>query len=210
MATQNGRTLGRRLKNHLFAPLRLSILSDEQCARLGVTSINDERIEFARRFVRGRLLDLGCGRNRLVASYSQFGVGIDVFDWGARALVLRDTSRLPFLSQSFDAVAILAALNHIPNRAAVLADVNRVLRDDGRVVLTMITPTLSAVGHRCLWWYGEDWVRGMADGEVYGFAPRQVGALLADAGFTLEQHCRFLYGLNHLYVFRKTRADDHA
>jgi SAM-dependent methyltransferase len=210
MGIHNSRTIGQRLKNHLFAPLRLTVLSDEQCARVGVTSINDERIDVARRFVRGRLLDVGCGRNRLVASYPQFGVGVDVFDWGARALILPDTSRLPFLSRSFDTVTILAALNHIPNRGAVLTEVGRVLRDDGRVVLTMIPPVLSAVGHRCLWWYGEDWVRGMADGEVYGFTPRQVGALLADAGFALERHERFLYGLNHLYVFRKTRIDAHA
>jgi SAM-dependent methyltransferase len=181
------------------------VLSDEQCSRCGVTSINEERIAFARRFVRGRLLDLGCGRNRLVSGYASFGVGVDVFDWHAGALILRDTARLPFLDRSFDTVAILAALNHIPNRTDVLTEVARVLRDDGRVVLTMITPLLSTVGHRLLWWYGEDWARGMAAGEVYGFTPRQVTALMADAGFTLERHTRFLYRLNHLYVFRKNR-----
>ena len=181
------------------------MLSDEQCRRCGVTSINEERIEFARRFVRGRLLDVGCGRNHLVGGYHAFGVGVDVFDWRAGALILKDTARLPFLDRSFDTVTILAALNHIPNRGAVLDEVERVLRDDGRVVLTMITPVLSTVGHRLLWWYGEDWARGMAAGEVYGFTPREVSTLMADAGFTLERHVRFLYQLNHLYVFRKNR-----
>jgi SAM-dependent methyltransferase len=210
MAIQNGTTIARRFRNHLLAPLRLTVLSDEQCGRWGVTSINEERIELARQFVRGRLLDLGCGHNRLVGSYPQFGIGVDVFDWGARALILPDTSCLPFLDRSFDTVAILAALNHIPNRGAVLTEVDRVLRDDGRVVLTMITPVLSTVGHRCLWWYGEDWARGMAAGEVYGFTQRQVGALMSAAGFTLERHRRFLYGLNHLYVFRKKGGGDGA
>jgi len=203
--------MGRRLRNHLLAPLRLTVLSDDQCRRCGVTSINEERIEFARRFVRGRLLDVGCGRNRLVEGHPQFGIGVDVFDWRAGALILKDTSRLPFLDRSFDTITILAALNHIPNRDAVLTDVRRVLRDNGRVVLTMITPALSTIGHRMLWWYGEDWARGMADGEVFGFTPRQVNALMHDAGFTLERHTRFLYRLNHLYVFRKRRdADERA
>jgi ubiquinone/menaquinone biosynthesis C-methylase UbiE len=202
--------MARRLRNHLLAPLRLTVLSDDQCRRWGVTSINEERIEFARRFVRGRLLDVGCGRNLLVRSYPQagVGVGVDVFDWRAGALILNDTSRLPFLDRSFDTVTILAALNHIPNRDAVLTDVRRVLRDDGQVVLTMIPPVLSTIGHRVLWWYGEDWTRGMADGEVYGFTPRQIRALLNGAGFTLERHTRFLYRLNHLYVFRKKRDAD--
>ncbi len=210
MGIQRHRTIAQRFRNHLFAPLRLTLLSDEQCGRYGVTSINEERIAFARRFVRGRLLDVGCGHNRLVAGYNQFGVGVDVFDWGARALILPDTSRLPFLDRSFDTVTILAALNHIPNRGPVLQEVDRVLRDDGRVVLTMITPVLSTIGHRFLWWYGEDWARGMGEGEVYGFTPRQIGALMSDAGFRLERHSRFLYGLNHLYVFRKARDADES
>jgi 2-polyprenyl-3-methyl-5-hydroxy-6-metoxy-1,4-benzoquinol methylase len=210
MGIQNSRTIAQRFRNHLLAPLRLTVLSDEQCRRSGVTSINEERIAFARQFVRGRLLDVGCGHNRLVSGYSRFGVGVDVFDWSAGALILRDTSRLPFLDRTFDTVTILAALNHIPNRRSVLTEVKRVLRDDGRVVLTMITPRLSAIGHRLLWWYGEDWARGMADGEVYGFTPHQVRALMSDAGFTLERHTRFLYRLNHLYVFRKQRDADES
>ena len=204
------KTVGQRVWDHLFAPLRLTVLSDDQCAILGITSINQERIAFARRYVRGRLLDVGCGRNLLVKSYPGFGVGVDVFDWGQRALILTDTSRLPFREQSFDTVAILAAFNHIPNREAVLTDVHRVLRDDGQLVVTMITPTLSTIGHRFLWWYSDDWIRGMAEGEVYGYTRRQLVALMAAGGFRLVRHDRFLYRLNHLYVFLKSSQNVQA
>ena len=196
--------LGRWVRDHLFAPLRLTILSDQQCGKLGLTSINQERIAFARRYVRGRLLDVGCGRNFLVKSYAGFGVGVDVFDWHQGALILKDTSRLPFRNQSFDTVAILAAFNHIPNREAVLNDVHRVLKDDGQLVVTMITPTLSTIGHRFLWWYSDDWIRGMAEGEVFGFTARQMVAMMAGGGFQLVRHERFLYRLNHLYIFTKS------
>jgi len=176
------------------------------CDRLGVTSVNAERIDYALGFVRGRLLDVGCGRNQLVRRYPRFGVGVDVFDWSTGALILNDTSKLPFVAASFDTVAVLAALNHIPNRSEVLRDIHRVLRDDGRLVMTMIPPGLSAIGHRLLWWHGEDWARGMSEGEVYGFTTEQMIDLAAAAGFVLVQHRRFVYKLNHLYVFRKTVA----
>lgn len=206
MKIPSRKSLAQSARDHLFAPLRLTVLSDEMCERLGVTSINAERIAVALRHMRGRLLDLGCGRNFLVANYPGFGVGVDVFDWRAGALILDDTSKLPFRDRSFDTVAILAALNHIPNRDAVLREVHRVLRDDGRLVLTMINPFLSGIGHRILWWYGEDWARGMEEGEVYGFWTREIVAMCARAGFRLARHERFLYGLNNLYVFDKVAA----
>jgi SAM-dependent methyltransferase len=176
------------------------------CERLGVTSINTERIDYALGFVHGRLLDVGCGRNHLVKKYPGFGVGVDVFDWSEGALILRDTSRLPFLDRSFDTVTVLAALNHISNRVEVLREALRVLRDDGRLVMTMIPPGLSALGHKVLWWHGEDWARGMGEGEVYGFTTQQITAIAAGARFELLEHHRFLYRLNHLYVFRKRGA----
>jgi SAM-dependent methyltransferase len=181
-------------------------MPDEVCERLGVTSINAERIDYALGFVRGRLLDVGCGRNHLVSKYGGFAVGVDVFDWSAGAMILRDTSQLPFLDRSFDTVTVLAALNHIPNRVDVLREVGRVLRDDGRLVMTMIPPVLSTIGHKVLWWHGEDWARGMEDGEVYGFTTQQLAQIAAAAGFELIEHRRFLYQLNNLYIFAKRGA----
>ena len=200
------KTPRQRVTDHLLAPLRLTVLSDEWCERLGATSINSERIAAALPHLRGHVLDLGCGRNLLLRNYSGTGIGVDVFDWGAGALILEDTSTLPFPPGTFDTVAILAALNHIPNREAVLREVHRVLQPDGQVVITMINPVLSLVGHRMLWWYGEDWERGMAKGEVYGFWTSQVTSMLRAAGFHLVRHERFLYRLNNLYVFRKAGA----
>lgn len=199
-------TLSRTVKDHLLAPLRLTLLSDAMCDRLGVTSINTQRIDFASAFIRGRLLDVGCGRNQLVHQYAGFGVGVDVFDWSAGAIILQDTSQLPFRDRSFDTVTVLAALNHIPNRDAVLLEIARVLRDDGRLVMTMIPPGISTLGHRYLWWHSEDKTRGMAEGEVYGFTSRQMTAMARDAGFALVEHHRFVYWLNNLYVFEKRRG----
>jgi len=36
--------------------------------------------------IRGRLLDIGCGTNKLVKSYMGEGIGVDVYQWGAMSI----------------------------------------------------------------------------------------------------------------------------
>ena len=151
--------------------------------------------------VTGRLLDVGCGSNRLVRHYAN-GVGVDVYPWPGADVVVRDTAALGWASESFDTITIIAALNHIPNRVAVLHECRRLLRPGGRVVITMLTPGTSRVWH---WlrapWDADQRDRGMRPGEVFGFTPAQLLALVKDAGFTLLSRQRFMLGLNQVYVF---------
>ena len=151
--------------------------------------------------IRGRLLDVGCGFNRLVRDYSN-GVGVDVHPWPGADVIVADTATLQWESGSFDTVTIIAALNHIPNRVAVLEECRRVLRPGGRVVITMLTPRTSRIWH---WlrapWDADQRERGMQPGEVFGFTSEQLLELFRRAGFTLLRRERFMLGFNHLYVF---------
>ena len=151
--------------------------------------------------VSGRLLDVGCGSNRLVRHYAN-GVGIDVYPWPGADFVVPDTATLQWESGSFDTITIIAALNHIPNRVAVLNECKRLLRPGGRVVITMLTPRTSRVWH---WlrapWDSDQRERGMQPGEVYGFTSNQLLDLFKRAGFTLLSSRRFMLGLNRVYVF---------
>jgi SAM-dependent methyltransferase len=151
--------------------------------------------------VAGRLLDVGCGSNQLVRYYTN-GVGVDVHPWPGADVVVNDTAALQWESGSFDTITIVAALNHIPNREAVLNECRRVLRPGGRVVITMLTPRTSRIWH---WlrapWDADQRDRGMTEGEVYGFTPAQVLDLFRRAGFTLLSRQRFMLGLNRVYVF---------
>jgi SAM-dependent methyltransferase len=151
--------------------------------------------------VSGRLLDVGCGSNQLVRHYAN-GVGVDVHPWAGADVVVSDTASLEWESGSFDTITIVAALNHIPNRAAVLTECRRVLRPGGRVVITMLTPRTSRIWH---WlrapWDADQRDRGMKAGEVYGFTAAEVLDLFRRAGFTLLSQERFMLGLNRVYVF---------
>lgn len=178
-------------------------------------------------FVRGRLLDVGCGTNLLVRRYravgrvaeqgtgwgdercadGRDGIGVDVHPWEGVDQVIENAGALPFEDQSFDTVTIIAALNHIPNREAALREAHRALRRGGRLIVTMIPPAVSEVWHRLRApWDADQHERGMVEGEVYGLTGRQVRRLLETSGFRIVGQRRFMLGLNRMTIGEKIEA----
>jgi len=154
--------------------------------------------------IRGRLLDMGCGLNELVRTYSGDGTGVDVYQWGDVDVVVDDAARLPFDDEEFETVTVVAALNHIPNRAEALGEVYRVLRPGGRIIVTMITAPVGRVWHLVRRpWDADQRERGMKRGEVYGLSRGEVHLLLEQAGFRITYEQRFMLGLNLLTVATK-------
>jgi SAM-dependent methyltransferase len=150
--------------------------------------------------VHGRLLDVGCGPNKLVKAHGD-GVGVDVHPWPGVDQVVENSAKLPFEDGSFDSVSFVACLNHIPNRLDALREARRVLKPDGRLVATMITPTISVVWHRIIRpWDDDQTDRGMKAGEVWGISRREMVRLLEAAGFEKVEMHRFILGQNTLYV----------
>ena len=190
--------------NLAMLPVRLAA-SHRLVNRLGLRSMRDERICAVLKRCRGRLLDVGCGEgNALVRAYFGPGVGVDVFPWPGIDL-LCNTARLPFADGTFQTVAMLAALNHIPNRAEVLSECGRVLTPDGRLLITMIGPIVGKLRHRLAWWDKDQTERVHAKGELAGMDDRAVRRLLAESGFELKEKIRFVCGLNVLYVAEPTK-----
>ncbi len=186
------------------APFRLVLFDQEWLDRFHWTTLEDERVAMVLPHVTGRLLDIGAGKNTLVKRHGN-GVGVDVVDWGNDVHVVEDTSKLPYRDGEFDTVTLIACLNHIPYRDAVLVEARRVLKPGGRLVITMINPILGGIGH-VIWWYGEDRHRGgMKEGEVGGMWNHDIVRLCKEAGFTLREHRRFVYAMNNLLVFEAPR-----
>jgi SAM-dependent methyltransferase len=155
------------------------------------------------RHARGRLLDVGCGDNRLVREYGD-GIGVDVYNWGDVDILIEDAGKLPFDDNSFDTVSFVACLNHIPNREEALREAYRVLRPGGLVLITMIPPLISVVWHRIVYKYDTDQSeRGMKEGEVYGLTASRIVQLLRTCGFEYKRRVRFVFGLNNLYIALK-------
>jgi SAM-dependent methyltransferase len=168
-----------------------------------VAWLADRRLEAALKHVRGRVIDFGCGDNRLVRTYGN-GIGVDILQWGNVDLVVEDASELPFDDASFDAATFVACLNHIPNREEALDEVHRILTPGGRVIVTMIPPGLSAFWHWIIRpWDPDQHGRHLHEGEVWGITNREMRRLLQRHGFRVELHERFDFGLNNLFVARK-------
>src|SRR5438445_33463 len=98
-----------------------------------------------------RILDIGCGSSRILASLPQ-AVGLDLqirkLRWmraPGRQLVAASLSQLPFEEGSFDAVICSEVIEHIPREEIVLSDMVRVLQPGEPVLLG--TPDYG----RCLW-----------------------------------------------------------
>ena len=97
-----------------------------------------------------RVLDVGCGRAWVAAAFLPRGVSVVSLDASAdnpqRALdrlpapnhagVAADALALPFADGTFDAVVAAEITEHVPDPARFLAELFRVLRPGGRLVVT--------------------------------------------------------------------------
>ena len=160
----------------------------------------EKRLKEVLLYCQGFLLDIGCGDNELVRRYGN-GVGIDIVDWGEGAIIIKDTTKLPFSASTFDAVTLVASLNHIPYRLEVLKEARRVIKSEGRLIITMINPLVGFIAHKLFFWLGEEKVRGRDPLEKDGMWSKEIFWLTEKAGFKLKMKKKFLFFLNNLYIF---------
>jgi SAM-dependent methyltransferase len=101
----------------------------------------------ASRFERPRILDVGCGtgiNSTLLAEYGETvscDVSPEAMEYckkrGVDKLALSRVETLSFVSDSFDVVVALDVLEHIEDDLAGMAELRRVMRDDGLLIITV-------------------------------------------------------------------------
>jgi len=92
----------------------------------------------------GRVLDIGCADRWVEKCLPADGdyVGLDYpptgqVMYGASPHIFADASRLPLVDESFDTVVILEVLEHLRAPQAALGEIARILRPQGRLLLSM-------------------------------------------------------------------------
>lgn len=107
----------------------------------------DRHVRRVQRFLaptRGeRVLDVGCGRGFVTRRVQQIAPATTGIDLNAEAVAngvtgglrVMDAQRLTFADGSFDKIYSFHAIEHIPDVAAVLREMERVLRPGGSILL---------------------------------------------------------------------------
>jgi len=155
-----------------------------------------------------RVLDIGCHQGEFL---EKLGAAIGSSAGLDPLATPRETPRyriiaksfaepVDFPDRSFDAILLLATLEHIRDKAPLAREARRLLAPGGRLIMTVPSPRVDDIVHTL--------VRlGLADGmsleEHHGFKPEDTDTIFCAGGLELEHHSTFQLGLNHLFVFRK-------
>ncbi len=101
--------------------------------------------------------------------------------------ILADNQNLPFKDEMFDYIISFDVLEHVPDDGKMLFELFRVIKPDGKLVLSTVNP-LSPI-HRALLKLGLISYRSVKkkiitpDGHLHGYSPLKLKDMLNDAGF---------------------------
>jgi 2-polyprenyl-3-methyl-5-hydroxy-6-metoxy-1,4-benzoquinol methylase len=157
-----------------------------------------------------RVLDVGCADGALFRQLDgriSGGVGIDptleepVESERFRLVRGAFPDDLP-AGERFDAITMLAVLEHIPlqRQPALAAATHRCLEPGGRLIVTVPSPAVDRILHVL---ESLRLIEGMALHEHYGFEPGQTPSVFTPHGLGLAHARKFQLGLNNLFVFEK-------
>lgn len=143
-----------------------------------------------------RILDIGCGDGTYNYRIALHGAHVYGFDFSQRQLThaatyhktpatgffCADATHLPVQAEQFDTVMSLCVFEHLPNDRETLKEVWRVLRPDGRVLLTLDSLSIDSVD--------EEWraVHRKRHAVRQFYTHQSIGTLLQECGFNLKRH----------------------
>jgi 2-polyprenyl-3-methyl-5-hydroxy-6-metoxy-1,4-benzoquinol methylase len=160
------------------------------------------------------LLDVGCGWEakllHSVMPHISKGVGIDF-----KAPVIEEVNKakletisitlektLPFESQSFDVVTMIAVLEHLEHPFELVGEINRVLKPGGSLVMTVPSVWSQPVLEFLSSGLGVVSKDEIADHKLY-HNRLSLEFIAKKTGFTVEGHRYFQLYMNNFCVFKK-------
>lgn len=169
--------------------------------------LRNRRFAAARPYLRGRVLDVGCGAGglaRFVQPEAYLGVEMDPTSLALAQAAYpahRFTPALPMQGEHFDTIVALAVIEHVPSPAAFLRSLAMLLdtSKDARIICTTPHPAV-------------DFIHGL--GSRVGLFSRSaneehedlldraaLGRAGAQAGLAMVEYKRFLLGANQIAAF---------
>lgn len=155
------------------------------------------------------LLDIGCGTGQFSISIIKSGIadkvfGIDIsqkmIDYAKRNVIISgiatkkidfiNTSAdvLPFSNDSCDYVTCLNSFHHYPNPDQVLAEIKRILRNGGKLLI--LDPFKDNIIRLSWSWILKAIFR---EGQVSYYSQKEINEILLRNGFNVKMQKRFMY-----------------
>ncbi len=135
----------------------------------------------------GRMLDVGCGNGRFLTKMRTLGwdvQGVELSEIGVKACRMSDLSVVHgdlasarFADGSFDLITARHVIEHIPEPKLFMAELARVLRPGGQLVIE--TPNSKALGRQ---WFNANWYANDVPRHLFLFAPANLELLGAAYG----------------------------
>ena len=163
------------------------------------------------------VLDFGCGHQALflrsVQQHIRQGIGLDYDATPGRVATNLEIQnfhfkdRFEFPDRTFDNITILAVLEHIPpDQVGILfREFRRILKDDGRVLLTTPTPASKPLLEFLAFKLRIISAPEIADHKHY-YSQADIQAVAAGQGFGCSAYHTFQFGLNCFAALNKTPA----
>jgi SAM-dependent methyltransferase len=136
----------------------------------------------------GKLLDVGCGNGRFLATMRKLGwevAGVEPDKQAAK--VARERfgldvhegvlEEIAFPDDTFDAITMGHVVEHLPDPVNTLRECQRILKKDGRLVVTV--PNIESLGHRL---YREAWIYLDPPRHLFLFSPLTLRACVERSG----------------------------
>jgi len=155
-----------------------------------------------------RLLDIGCGWDakflRSVEPFIAHGCGMDfkapsITTEKIHTLEITLDKTLPFKSESFDVITMLAVLEHLEHHVEVVEEAFRVLKPGGAAPSHRAKPVLEFLAYRL----GIVSKEEIMDHKRY-FGKEDLISLFKPVGFHAIFHRYFQFGMNNFLLAEKT------
>ena len=157
------------------------------------------------------VLDIGCGwEAKFLISIEKFiasGIGIDfkapdMNNDKITTLEVKLQRKLPFENESFDVVTMLAVLEHLDYPCEIIQEIERVLRPNGKLIITVPSiyskPVLEFLSYK-LKIVNEEEIR---DHKKY-YNKSSLRKLFLETGLEIESHKYFQLCMNNFCIARK-------